>query len=1075
MSSTARTTSSSVNMRVAQIYHMTMTDTEQIAWCLDANSDTVCLRTPMVFSILVEALSVENPAKATLTERSKNVLLTPAIFRAFLSERKNSLKSLSIISVEQVMLSDIYFYQGGHKKPYLRVSFGSQRGFSRFRDLFQGKIVETEEEEITPDTAEIPNEDAVDSHVPHPVHLALDADDVDPISVQQKQHRNVMLVTDGLFARFRILESDIAPYWHWLIKHGIRAASTILIPNDAILVRHDDPMRVSYAHREYSGVTDVKLSPDGDLAPSPTILTWDIESLSENPARFPNACALGDVAFFISAYIKKYNAPDSTARRVGIYLVDSLDTLGLSEPRLADGTELIIVQNEEDMLMAFWNLIREAKPQVLLGYNTMGFDSRYLHYRMMIHQLAYPNLSLMRDHIVPTTQMKQFTWSSSAYKAVECWYYDAPGLLVLDMFVELKRNESLKAYTLDAVSEFFLKEHKVDLKAKEMFLIYLAYLRGERTATTRNEMRRIAEYGMQDAVLPARIFEHRTQWVTYTQMASIMGVGVMDLITRGQTLRTKANIYRTARDMGFIINVPRDKPTFTGKFRGAYVCKMEPGLYKDVIVYDFASLYPSTIAALNLSYDCFLHPRDWAMYPSSTYNSFMVTMGPGQTREVRYVKASIHKGILPIVVEGFLSARAATRKELKDEGEKLAELNRVLKEEIDKTDKADKTKVEELKTKIEISKTKCRILDKRQAAIKVSNNSVYGAVGADFSSKISAHMSDVCASALGLKWIAMTVTEIGQILIKGCTSFLVKKYGATPVYGDTDSTFFTLPNLEPPEDGSTPVTLWKRAEAICEEYNKTLPKPLRIELEKIIDMIGLTAKRYIYRCQREDGTLKQEINYKGVSACRRDTCMWQVFLFSEVSAAILRHDGREKVTQIIYRAIADIMRGRVPTKRLLVGCSVAESYKAATCRMAVLKDRMADLGRPIAGGSRVEFVVTQSEIVPGPMDQLLAAKSETPLHVKYKTPYWRGPRGGVNEDNVSRRVRLADEVVEGVTKIDYAYYVAHLAQKAIDQLFRAAYNGDCVIEPLVDPLRFDTERTLTDIELLLTMSITTNE
>jgi len=30
----------------------------------------------------------------------------------------------------------------------------------------------------------------------------------------------------------------------------------------------------------------------------------------------------------------------------------------------------------------------------------------------------------------------------------------------------------------------------------------------------------------------------------------------MDLITRGQTLRTKANIYRIARDMGFVINVP---------------------------------------------------------------------------------------------------------------------------------------------------------------------------------------------------------------------------------------------------------------------------------------------------------------------------------------------------------------------------------------------------------------------------------------------------------------------------------------------------------------------------------------
>ena len=138
--------------------------------------------------------------------------------------------------------------------------------------------------------------------------------------------------------------------------------------------------------------------------------------------------------------------------------------------------------------------------------------------------------------------------------------------------------------------------------------------------------------------------------------------------------------------------------------------------------------------------------------------------------------------------------------------------------------------------------------------------------------------------------------------------------------------------------------------------------------------------------------------------------------------------------------------------------------------MAVLKERMSNLGRPIAGGSRVEFVITQTEIVPGPMDRLLAGNSETPLTVKYRTPYWLGPRGGINEDNVSARVRMIDEVIEGVTKIDYPYYVAHMAQNSIDQLFRAAYDGDCIIGPLVNPLRFKPEQTLADIEQLLTMN-----
>lgn len=1006
--------------REVQIYHITSTDTEQIAWCLDAKSKTVCVRTPLVFSVLVEALSVENPVRAQLNERSKNVALTPAILRAFLSARKNSFRSLSITSVEAVQLADIYFYQDGHRKPYLRVFFSSQRGFQRFRDLFQGKGTDVEEE---PEPAAIAHDD--DDAVPTPPVAVPEV----PEEGEQKQHRNVFLITEGLHARFRILESDIAPYWHWLIHHKIRAGSTITLPNDARLVDAADPSGISRADRECTDVTTLELSPNGDLATRPKILSWDIESFSDIKGRFPNAMGLADVAFFISAFIKRYGDPDSAARRVGIYLVDSLDTLGLTEPRLADGTELILVNSEPELLDAFWKLIHEEKPQILLGYNTMGFDSRYLHHKMAIYQRAYPNISLMRDEVCPTTQMRQFMWSSSAYKAVECWYYDTPGMLVLDMYVELKRSENLKAYTLNAVSEHFLNEHKVDLSAEEMFRIYREYLAGSRTETTRAEMRKIAEYGIQDSVLPARLFDLRTQWTTYIQMASIMGVGVMDLITRGQTLRTKANIYRTCREMGFVINVPRDKPVFAGKFRGAYVCEMKQGLHENVIVYDFASLYPSTIAAMNLCYSTFIHPRDWAMYPPSLYSSFMLTVGDTK-REVRYVKASVFKGILPRVVEGFLAARAQARAEMKTT-----------------TDPVKKG-----------------ILDKKQLAIKVSNNSVYGAVGADFSSKTSAMMNDVCASSLGLKWIAMTVTEIGQTLIKGCTAFLVKKYNATPIYGDTDSTFFTLPPLPPPAAGDTrpQPTLWQRAEKIAEEYNTSLPPPLKIELEKIIRMVGLTAKRYLYRCYTPDAVLKPLINYKGVVATRRDTCKWQVELFSAVSEAILQDVGREEVTKIVYRAIINLMTGKIPIKKLLVGCSVAESYKSATCRMAILKERMADLGRPIAGGARVEFVIIQTEVAPTALETMMAGKT-APL--RYKTPYARGPRGGVIEDNVSARVRMLDEVVEGVTRLDFPYYVAHLAQNSVDQLFGAAYGRDCVIAPVVDGLRYQPERTVAELEM----------
>jgi len=446
---------------------------------------------------------------------------------------------------------------------------------------------------------------------------------------------------------------------------------------------------------------------------------------------------------------------------------------------------------------------------------------------------------------------------------------------------------------------------------------------------------------------------------------------------------------------------------------------MKAGLYDKVIVYDFSSLYPSILSSCNLCYSTYIHPRDWHLYGPEMYNKFDVSTPDGEKREVRFIKTSVYKGILPRVVEGFLAARAATRAILKDETDPIMR----------------------------------GILDKKQNAIKVTNNSVYGAVGADFSSRLAAMLSDVCASSLGLKWIAMTVTQIGQELIKGCTEFMQKNYGAIPVYGDTDSTFIMVPDLPLNVDGTPLPSLWERAEKMGAEFNKTMVPPLKIELEKIIRMVGLTAKRYLYRCYTPTQILKQVLNFKGVVATRRDTCKWQVELFTAVSEGILQDIGKAEVTKIVYTAIINLMRGRVSLKNLLIGCSVAESYKAASAPMAVFKNRMAELGRPIAGGSRVEFFIVQKEVV---------AKDKKTIN--YETPYWRGPRGGEREETVSIRMRMLDEYVEGVTKIDYTYYVSHKAQNSIDQLFGAAFGNDTVIAPVVSGLRFNTEQTLLEME-----------
>src|SRR6185437_14351632 len=147
-----------------------------------------------------------------------------------------------------------------------------------------------------------------------------------------------------------------------------------------------------------------------------------------------------------------------------------------------------------------------------------------------------------------------------------------------------------------------------------------------------------------------------------------MNIQLIELVSRGQTIRTKSNVYRVSRARGMVINIPKNKPTFKGKFKGAFVGDMTPGLHDNVICIDFSSLYPSIIAAYNLCYTTFIHPKDWDKYKEGEYREFIVTLPiTGQKVPVRYAIADEYKGfkgykgILPEVVEGFLKSRKVAK------------------------------------------------------------------------------------------------------------------------------------------------------------------------------------------------------------------------------------------------------------------------------------------------------------------------------------------------------------------------------------------------------------------------------
>ncbi|MEM0478291.1 MAG: DNA polymerase domain-containing protein [Candidatus Caldarchaeum sp.] len=112
---------------------------------------------------------------------------------------------------------------------------------------------------------------------------------------------------------------------------------------------------------------------------------------------------------------------------------------------------------------------------------------------------------------------------------------------------------------------------------------------GKVSAMSREELR---NYNMRDVELLLKI-EERYGFVERTlKMASELEIPVEDLLT-GETVIWEYLILRRLRELGYV--APRKRKQKYERYEGAVVLEPEPGLKRNVAVFDFVSLYPSII------------------------------------------------------------------------------------------------------------------------------------------------------------------------------------------------------------------------------------------------------------------------------------------------------------------------------------------------------------------------------------------------------------------------------------------------------------------------------------------------
>jgi DNA polymerase elongation subunit (family B) len=379
---------------------------------------------------------------------------------------------------------------------------------------------------------------------------------------------------------------------------------------------------------------------------------------------------------------------------------------------------LEVVSDEAELINRFKQVIIDYQPDILTGYFSDGFDLPYIKHRADKYHIE---LDIGLDYSSLQTGGK------ADFKEGEA---SITGILHLDVckFIRYIFGKNLKtdSYTLDAVAEELIghKKHVVNLDN-------LAHVWDDGL----KELNDYCEYNLHDAHLVLQL----CQKLLYDmiEFTKIVGLPTYDVI-RMRFSRLVEN-YILKRDIEYNVLAP-NKPVheevdqrMEETFQGAFVYEPIPGLYKDIIVFDFRSLYPSIITAHNIGpesfhCDCCKNVKE-ARVPTQD----------------EYWFCNKEKKFIPTVLEQLISIRADLKKQIKE---------------------------------AKARKENTTILEARSWGIKTLANSFYGYLGF-FGARWYCIECARSTTAYARNYILTTISKAEEV-------------GFKVIYSDTDSLFVLL-------------------------------------------------------------------------------------------------------------------------------------------------------------------------------------------------------------------------------------------------------------------------------------------
>jgi DNA polymerase elongation subunit (family B) len=589
----------------------------------------------------------------------------------------------------------------------------------------------------------------------------------------------------------------------------------------------------------------------------PKYLSFDFECNSKNHnAKLPDPKIRENAIRHIGVVIGRFGDPN---RR---YLLLSLgQTVRCSEvePLAKEGymrkqdyrhlVEDLCFDDERDLILEFISIIRRENPDVFIGYNIMQFDFEYLIARAEVLGIVKEIFDISRFPEYPG-ELGKITWGSSAYGDQEYRYVIAHGRVIVDVMLEIKRNYKFQSYGLDTVSEYFLKQKKEDVSPSQMFMIFrfydyvletrnhavikrslekmfpslrtfgfLAEVKEQLNLTTswsqiyeicKRLLTMVGYYCVIDCILPIEICDQLNLWLNMEKLAELMGVPTPYLHSRGQQVKIVSQLYRICMDHRVVIPYSKhgdDDPDKKKKYQGAVVIEALAGVYEEVDLDDFESLYPSEMISNNICYTTYLNPGrpdhvavpdcecnilEWETHThcehdpkrkaSAKPEQIVCKTTKHRFRKVVYVErkdGSIlteNEGLMSKLERELLGNRKLVKKELAKAQARLdTHLGKATPDQIAKYVSDGWPIVDTNSLSLEDEKQlkiRCIVLNAEQNGLKIIANSAYGGLGA----------------RTGYAYFpegAESVTAAGRIHLLASKQYALEKFDVRTVYGDS--------------------------------------------------------------------------------------------------------------------------------------------------------------------------------------------------------------------------------------------------------------------------------------------------